>query len=243
MRNPEIIARVGSTRSLQRLEGGEPTGLTFPIIGSLCDLYKVRPEEKFELQRLWRLGSAANWTQPRGRSVFGYEAYRELVLQSNFVFRYEHTLVPGMLQTERTMRMLFSKNPELDEPGIEKAIEKRTLAQDIFWKGDSERQFRFLMSEAALRAGCDAEQIDRLVEADTLAHATVRYLPFAGGPPALLNNAFTLLGFPGEDDHDIVYVEVQDAFLYFEETESVQRHRMSLETSEEHARSIKEFKL
>lgn len=243
MRHPEIIARVGSTRSLQRLENGESTGLTFPVIGALCDLYKVPQEEKFELERLWRLGPATNWTQPGGRSVLGYEAYRELVLQSNLVYRYESTFIPGSLQTERTMRMLFSLNPELDEAGIEKAIEKRTRAQDVFWEAKSGQGFRFLMSEAALRAGCDAEQIDRLVEADSLAHGTVQYLPFASGPPGLLNNAFTLLGFPREDDSDIVYVEVQDAFLYFEEPESVRRHRMGLDAAEEHARSIKEFKL
>jgi hypothetical protein len=243
MRHPEITAMVGSTRSLQRLEGGEPTGLTFPVIGSLCDLYQVPPEEKFELQRLWRLGPDTNWTQPRGRSVFGYDAYRELELQASVVSRYEHTFVPGPLQTDRTMRMLFSRNPELDGAGIELAIEKRKRAQRFFWEENAGRRFYFLVSEAALRFGCDIEQINRLAEADSLDYATVRYLPFASGPPSLLNNSFALLSFPGDADSDIVYVEGQDAHLYFEEPESVRRYRLSLDASDEHARSIKEFKL
>jgi hypothetical protein len=242
MRHPEITAMVGSTRSLQRLEGGEPTGLTFPVIGSLCDLYQVPPEEKFELQRLWRLGPDTNWTQPRGRSVFGYEAYRELELQAKTVYQYESTFVPGKLQTENTMRKLFSRNPNLSEAEIDDGAANRLEAQRPFWEESGDRRFSFLLGEAVLRSGCDGEQLDRLVEADLLDHATVRYIPFESGPAPLLMVPFTLLSFPDENDTDIVYVDAQDAFLYFEESESVQRYRTSLESADDQARSIKEFK-
>jgi hypothetical protein len=99
------------------------------------------------------------------------------------------------------------------------------------------------MSEAVLRMGCDAEQVSRLVEADELDHATVRHLPFSSGPPLLLHLPFTLLSFPAEDDPDIVFVEGQNAYLYFEEAESVQYYRHGLDSVADLARSIKEFKL
>ncbi len=242
MRHPEITAIVGSTRSLQRVEGGEATGLTYPIIGALCDLYKVPTEERFELQRLWELKEAMTWTQPRGKSVFGYDAYRELELHASEVKQYESTWVPGKLQTKRYARNIFTRNPNLDKDGVEQGVVDRLRGQRSFWEGDGGCRFHFLMSEAVLRYGCDAEQLDRMVEADSLQHATVRYLPFASGPAPLLMLPFTLLSFPDEGDLDIVYVDAQNAFLYFEEDESVQHYRMSLDTAEGLTRSIKEFK-
>jgi transcriptional regulator with XRE-family HTH domain len=178
MRHPEIIDILGSTRTLQRLENGESTRLKYPAIGALCDLYKVPAEEKFELQRLWRLGPDANWTQPRGRSIFGFDAYRELARQASAVYQYESTFVPGPLQTERTMRMLFSRNPALSAEDIDQGARSRLRGQRSFWRSDGDCEFNFLLSEAVLRSGCDAAQLDRLREADSLDYATVRYLPF-----------------------------------------------------------------
>jgi hypothetical protein len=242
MRHPEITARIGSTRSLQRLEDGEATGITFPVIGSLCDLYKVPSEEKFELQRLWRLGPATNWSQPRGRSVFGFDAYRELELHSSAMFRYESTYVPGHLQTRNHMKDLFSRNPDFGPEDVEHRVEERLSWQRPFWQ-DGDRTSYFLLSEAVLRFGCDAEQLGRLIEADSLSHATVKYLPFENGLPSGLQLPFALLEFPMEDDPDIVYVEAQDAHLYFEESASVRYYRASLDKADGQARSVKEFKL
>jgi hypothetical protein len=94
-----------------------------------------------------------------------------------------------------------------------------------------------------LRFGCDAEQLERLVAADALDHATVKYLPFDSGLPSGLHLPFALLSFPAEDDPDVVYVEAQDGHLYFEESESVRRYRVSLDKADDQARSVKEFKL
>jgi hypothetical protein len=243
MRHAEIIDILGSTRTLQRLENGESTRLKYPSIGALCDLYKVPAEEKFELQRLWRLGPDANWTQPRGRSIFGFDAYRELARQASTVYQYESTFVPGPLQTERTMRMLFSRNPALSAEDIDAGARSRLRGQRSFWESNGDCEFHFLLGEAVLRSGCDAAQLDRLREADSLDYATVRYLPFESGPASLLYIPFSLLSFPSEDDPDIVYVDAQDAYLYFEEAESVQHYRTSLESADDLARSIKEFKL
>jgi transcriptional regulator with XRE-family HTH domain len=243
MRHAGITAIVGSTRSLQRLENGEATGLTYPIIGALCDLYKVPAEEKFELQRLWELREAMTWTQPRGRSVFGYDAYQELELHASAIFQYETVFVPGQLQTEATMRMLYSRNPDLSEADIEREVEKRKRGQEPFWRENTGRRFHFFLGEAVLRSGCDAAQIERLIEADELDHATVKYLPFSSGPLSPLTVSFTLLSFPEEHDPEIVYVEAPDAHLYFEQAESVRYYRAGLASLEDQVRSIKEIKV
>ncbi|MEV3935767.1 helix-turn-helix transcriptional regulator [Glycomyces sp. NPDC049804] len=242
MRHPEVTARAGSTRTVQRLEDGEATTLSFPVIGSLCDLYGMPKEEKFELERLWRLGPATTWTQPRGRSLFGFSAFNELLLHASEVHQYESTFVPGQLQTESHMRMLFGLNPGLSEAEVEQEVHLRLQSQRPFWQG-TEPQHHFLVSEAVLRFGCDSEQINRLVEADDLNYATVSYLPFSGGPPPLLYLPFILLSFPAEDDPDIVFVEAQNAYLYFEEAESVRYYRNGLDSVEGLVRPIKEFKL
>ena len=242
LRHNEITARVGSTRTAQRLEDGEATSIAFPVIGSLCDLYGMPKEEKFELERLWRLGPATTWTQPRGRGLFGFNAFHELQLHASVVHQYESTFVPGQVQSESHMRMLFGRNPDLNEAEAEHEVQIRLQSQQTFWHGD-ETEHHFLMSEAVLRFGCDAEQIDRLIEADSLDHATVRYLPFSSGPPYLMHLPFILLSFPAEDDPDIVFVEGQNAYLYFEEAESVRHYHNGLNAVEDLARSVKEFKL
>ncbi|WP_205323930.1 helix-turn-helix transcriptional regulator [Glycomyces sp. YM15] len=242
LRHPEIAERAGSTRTAQRLEEGEATSLSFPVIGSLCDLYGMRKEEKFELERLWRLGPATTWTQPRGRGLFGFNAFHELQLHASVVYQYESTFIPGQLQSENHMRMLFGHNPELTEAQAEHEVQARLRNQQPFWDA-STPVHHFLLSEAVLRFGCDIEQIDRLVEADSLDHATVRYLPFSGGPPNLMHLPFILLSFAAEDDPDIVFVEAQNAYLYFEEAESVRHYRGGLNAVAGLARSIKEFKL
>lgn len=243
LRHPDIVDAVGSTRTAQRLEDGEATQLTYPVIATLCDLYEMPAEEKFELQRLWRLGpDATTWTQPRGKSIFGFDAFNELQSQASVVTKYETTFVPGPLQTESTMRMLFGRNPGLDEATIEEEVRIRKQNQRPFWQSGG-LKFDFLVSEGVLRTGCDAEQIARIMEADSLEHATVRYLPFSAGPPSLMHLPFTLLAFPAKGDPDIVFVEAQDAYLYFEEAESVRYYRHGLESVDGLARSIKEFKL
>jgi hypothetical protein len=140
------------------------------------------------------------------------------------------------------MRMLFGRNPELSEREAEREVQIRLRNQQPFWQ-DGAPEHHLLMSEAVLRMGCDAEQVSRLVEADELDHTTVRHLPFSSGPPLLLHLPFTLLSFPAEDDPDIVFVEGQNAYLYFEEAESVQYYRHGLDSVADLARSIKEFKL
>lgn len=243
MRHERITAIVGSTRSLQRLEGGEATGLTYPVIGALCDLYKVPADEKFELQRLWELREATTWMQPWGRGPFGYNAYRELELQASEVYQFEANFVPGKLQTERYTRRIFSTNPDLDELGIETEVDRRLKGQEPFWQGGGGRTFKFLVSEAAIRFAGDKEQLDKLIAADDLPYATVRYLPFENGPSPLLNIPFTMLKFSSDEYPDIVYLDANDGTIYFEADQSVSFYRKSFVVGEGQSRSIKEIKL
>jgi hypothetical protein len=242
LRHPDIVDAVGSTRTLQRLEDGEATQLTYPVIGTLCDLYKMSAEEKFELQRLWRLGPATTWTQPRGRSVFGFAAFRELELQSSSVYRYESTYIPGHLQAETHMRRLFSRNPDYGAEQVKQSVKERLDWQQPFWEGRT-GESHFLLGEAALRFGCDPAQLNRLIEVDEMDNATVRFLPFDSGHPSNLHVPFALLEFTSPSDPGIVIVEAQDAYLYFEESESLLSYRTSFDMADHQARTIREFRL
>ncbi|GAA2153472.1 MULTISPECIES: helix-turn-helix domain-containing protein [Glycomyces] len=243
MRHERITAIVGSTRSLQRLEGGEATGLTYPVIGALCDLYKIPAEEKFELQRLWELREGTTWSQPWGKGPFGYNAYQELELEACEVFRFETTYVPGKLQTERYARRVFSGNPGLDEAGVDRQVDLRLKGQQSFWGGGGGRTYKFLISEAVVRFAGDEEQIDRLIAADALPYATVNYLPFEYGPSPLLNVPFAMLSFADENFPDIVCVEAGNGMIYFEAEESVSYYRYSIAAGEGQYRPIKEITL
>jgi hypothetical protein len=242
LRHSGIISRVGSTRTAQRLEAGEATQLTFPVIGSLCDLYGIPEEEKFELERLWDLGPSTTWIQQRKSRPLGFSAFFELEIQSNAVVGYESNYVPGWMQTANYMRRLFRSNSDLSRGAIKNSIDQRTARQPYFWEAKN-RTYDVLLSETVLRSGCDRAQINRIMEASELDHVTIKYLPLGPPPPPTLLLPFRILSFPTPGDADIAFTDALAAFIFFEEDTSVKYYRQAYEAGEAIGEPMKGFKL
>ena len=68
-------------------------------------------------------------------------------------------------------------------------------------------------------------QLERLQEAASQPNITIQVLPFAAGPHAGMEGAFTLVTLP-DLAHDVVYVEGPPGAIYLEEQDDVRRCTM-----------------
>lgn len=146
---------------------------------------------------------------------------------------YQPLLIPGLLQTEGTVRALLNAYlPPLDDETIEARVIGRLDRQVLL--GKQTRAFSFVIGEAALRnpvggAETHKAQLHRLVEAAEARNVTIQALPFVGAGPGL-DGPFVLVETP---EHELlVYEEGHETGLLYADVDKVsaivQRHAMIL---------------
>ncbi|WP_055585051.1 helix-turn-helix domain-containing protein [Streptacidiphilus griseoplanus] len=146
---------------------------------------------------------------------------------------YQSLLIPGLLQTEETVRTLLSAYwPPLDDETVETRTAARLERQRLLEK--QTRSFGFVIGETALRhrlgsAEAHRSQLLHLVEAGAPRHVTVQVMPDGGVHPGL-NGPFVLLETP---EHELLgYEEGQTTGVLSAEPERLsiltQRHAMIL---------------
>ncbi|MFG3341160.1 helix-turn-helix domain-containing protein [Glycomyces sp. NPDC048151] len=233
---------VGSTRTLKRLESGERVRLTYPVIGGLCDFYGAPSQRRFELQRIWQLVDERTWSQPSHAVVAsGFDAYVEFERIATRFDLYETVFIPGQFQTEHYMVRSFQNNPLIERSQIAKLVERRLGRQEVLEARNPAPELRVLMSEAALRYGCEEEQIQRLLEEDAKPNVTIRYVPFDGGPPHELSAPFHVLSFSDSADPNVVYLESPYERRFYENREVVAHYLRIIDAGDQRARSMREF--
>jgi hypothetical protein len=237
------IARIaGSTRTYQRFASGSRTNLTFPVIGALARLFGASTAKQAELERLWDLVDETSWLQSiDAMTRSGFHAYIELERLACRIESNETLFVPGLLQTEEYMRMLFKRNGKNSPKRINELVKQRRQRQRDFKQRGGRVQLDVLMGEAALRAGCPKAQIEYLVEADSQPNITVSFLPFSVGPQPGMELPFHVLSFTEDDDPDLVYFDAPDGARYIEAEKALADFRDAGALGRQHARSIKEF--
>lgn len=234
---------MGSTRTLKRLEAGVKVRLTFVVIGSLAEYYGAPRQTRFELQRIWRFVDEEIWAQPsHAVENSGWDAYLEFERLAVGIDKFETTLLPGLAQTERFMRMLFERS-ELSAQEIGRLIEDRLARQSEFEaRLNASLSCRFLLAEAVLRNGCGDHEFSRLLEFDERENVTVKYLPFSGGPYPKLNVPFSVLSFRNTEEPSIIYLESPYERRFYENSEAVGTYHQIIEGGLRQAKSLKEFK-
>ncbi|MFG2917784.1 helix-turn-helix domain-containing protein [Kitasatospora sp. NPDC048298] len=144
---------------------------------------------------------------------------------------YESQLIPGLLQSEPTVRSLLNVHwPPLDDETLEARLVARLARQEIL--GNQIKSFNFLIDEFALlrRIGTSAEhkkQLEHLLEVGKPRHIDIQVVPGAALHPGV-NGAFVLLETPQHER--LAYEEGQAMGLLYSEPEKVnglwQRHAM-----------------
>lgn len=67
-------------------------------------------------------------------------------------------------------------------------------------------------------------QLEHLAELAGRAHVSVQVLPFGAGAHPAMDGGFSILGFPGDADSDLVYLERRGGSVYLEQPGQVARY-------------------
>ncbi|QLE75989.1 helix-turn-helix domain-containing protein [Streptomyces rectiverticillatus] len=180
---------------------------------------------------------------PYAREYVMYEA-EAIALHS-----YEPLLIPGLLQTEETMRALFNGHwPPMADSAVEELVQTRLARQELLKKTTT--AFTFAIGEPALRntLGCPEahkRQLLHLLEAATQRNVVIQVLFFDRVHPGL-DGPFVLVETP-QHEH-FTYEEGQTSSTFHSNAEKVsavvKRHAMIAQCAlspEETERFIKEL--
>ncbi|MEV4923615.1 helix-turn-helix domain-containing protein [Streptomyces roseoverticillatus] len=162
---------------------------------------------------------------------------------------YQPLVIPGLLQTEETIRRLFEVNwPPVDDQTIEEQVKARLARQAIL--ATKTKAFSFAIGEAALcntlgRRDAHKRQLLHLLEVGRQRNIVIQVLPSEGANPGL-NGPFVLLESPNHERY--AYEEGQTSSTLHSNPEMVNslvhRHAMIAQCAlnpDESARFIREL--
>ncbi|MFF1515440.1 helix-turn-helix domain-containing protein [Streptomyces sp. NPDC058305] len=142
-----------------------------------------------------KLVAAQEYLKPEPFATFSQDFIRyesEAIALSS----YEPLLIPGLLQTEETVRALLTAHwPPLDDETVEERVTARLKRRDLLAK--QTRSFSFVIGEAALRnrlgsREAHVRQLSRVMDVARQRNVTVQVLPIDGAHPGL-NGPMVLL--------------------------------------------------
>ncbi|MEV2276251.1 helix-turn-helix transcriptional regulator [Nocardiopsis sp. NPDC049922] len=199
-----VAERLGwSQAKVSKIETGKVTASTADV-QSLIELYQAPADEREELEaRAQTLNDRyASLRMLRKRGLHRVQEDIGRSAQSTSVIRsFQPSLVPGLLQTPEYAREVFSQPLSTAGTDVPQAVRARLDRQALLF--DPEREFHFVITEAALRwrlgdAMTMKAQMDRLANLSTLGNVRLGLLPWSVFVPQVPKNGFTVL-----DDREV----------------------------------------
>jgi hypothetical protein len=149
--------------------------------------------------------------------------------------QWQSNVVPGLLQTERYARDIFSGYRELSTIApsvIDRRVETRLIRQRILTR-DKPLELKAILDEAVLRRqrgdhSLMHEQLEHLVDISELPNVTLQILPL-DGPKRLALDSFTILRFSQGQLNDVVSTESLRNYLYVEGDTNTYEFRVAFE--------------
>lgn len=217
----EAAPRLDKTRSaLGRIETGKSRA-DVHLIRSMMDLYDHYDETLIELAR-----DAARqgwWTKYNidGRGFIGMETEASTELEFSLVH------IPGLLQTEDYMRVVYATNLAAIR-GVQQGngVAARLHRQKRLTDAEFPLELVAILDEATLRknvgdVGVMRAQLRHLVRQAELPSVTLQVLPNRSGAHVGMDGPFILLGFPEDEDPDLLYISYITGSLHVEKPEEV----------------------
>lgn len=211
----ELRSEAGLTvrGAAKELERSEPTlwrienGLTSTRsveVGVMCRLYGANEQLTVALMALAKQTKAKGWWQAYGDVVAeGFDLFAGLEAATTAMDEYEHSVVPGLFQTEGYARTIMTAHrPQNAADEIDRRIEVRRKRQAILTRMIDPPRLRVVLCEQALRTPVGghavmAAQLDHLATVTKLPNVSLRVLsPSAGYHPGIVTGAFTVMRFP-----------------------------------------------
>ncbi|MFJ8024360.1 helix-turn-helix domain-containing protein [Streptomyces sp. NPDC096311] len=223
-RNALTCAQVGdaldwSGSKVNRMETG--SGKVQPSdIDALCRFYDTSDELREFLKALARQARTRGWWQVHGAGVpEWFSIYIGLEQDASTLRQYQCELLPGLMQTSAYAGELHKTGAHMSAQDIARAVRVRMERQAMLTRPDGPDAW-FVVNEGALRNVIGdrtlmREQLERLLQAAELSSVTLQVLPFDSGTyPA--TGSFTMLGFPDQEDPDLVYRDGITDAVYLE---------------------------
>ena len=199
-----------SVSKIIRIEQGA-VGITPIDLRALLSVYEVADEKLItELVELARGSRRQSWRQyrnvysPASLTLFANEAV------AAFIYKYEPTFIPGLLQTEEYARALLAGLGHDDEE-IELMVSARLARQELLNR-ERHPELQFVMGEVTVTravGGPDVmlQQLEHLKNLSGRPGVELQILPFSAGAHPRMGGAFTILEFADQNLDDLLYLE------------------------------------
>ncbi|KUL38300.1 helix-turn-helix domain-containing protein [Streptomyces regalis] len=208
-----------SGSKVNRMETG--SGRVQPSdIDALCRFYGTSDELREFLKSLARQAKTRGWWQEHGAGVpEWFNIYIGLEQDASTIRQYQCELIPGLMQIDVYARELHTTGAHMSSEDIDRAVRVRMERQAMLTRSDAPDAW-FVVNEGALRhvigdRAVMREQLERVLEAAELPTVTLQVLPFDAGTYPV-TGSFTMLGFPAQEDPDIVYRDGITDAVYLE---------------------------
>ncbi|MEV2279254.1 helix-turn-helix transcriptional regulator [Nocardiopsis sp. NPDC049922] len=233
MSGEQVAERLGWSQSkVSRIETGR-TSVQPKELRRLLDLYGIPEERHGRYVDLRRGAKVKGWWDDYADAIpRDYANYIELENEASSVAIFTPQVVTGILQTEEYAREIIQAALLFSPPGeVKRRIKVRMERQERFLSDES-RTLDVVLDEAVLRRQIGTsmtmrEQLLHLLVLMGRSNINLQVLSASSGAHPSTAGEFTILGFPGEDDDDVVHVEAMTSSLYVEEEAQVFYYRLA----------------
>lgn len=208
-----------SSSKVNRLETGQ--GRVQPSdVDALCRFYGTSDELRELLKSLAKESKTKGWWHAHGDAVPGwFSVYVGLEQAASNLRSYQGEFIPGLLQTREYASEQSRAWVDHTTEEIAGMVDVRMRRQELL-TGDNAPDLWAVVHQSALmhivgNRQVMASQLERMLEIAKLRNVTIQVLPFdAGAYPT--TGPFTVLGFPEQEDPDMVYREGLTDSVYLE---------------------------
>jgi transcriptional regulator with XRE-family HTH domain len=224
-----------SEPTLWRIEAGQVAVRALDV-EQMCRLYGAKEEMTKALMALARETKAKGWWQTYGDVVpEWFDLFVGLEAAATRMDEYEHSVVPGLFQTEGYARTVISaEHPDESGGEIARQVELRLGRQAILRRPIDPPVLRVALRESVLRslvggAAVMANQLDHLAEVSEMPNVSLRIVPApVGYHPGIVTGAFTILKYPlngggQESEPPTIYQELYAGALYLDKPSEAER--------------------
>ncbi|NJQ01870.1 helix-turn-helix domain-containing protein [Streptomyces zingiberis] len=216
-----------SGSKVNRLETG--SGRVQPSdVDALCRFYDTSDELRDFLKQLAKDSKTRGWWHTHGSAVpQWFSVYVGLEQEASSLRQYQCEVVPGLLQTPAYAAELHRIIDQLTGDDLQRAVDVRMQRQSILTR-ENPPDLWAIVHESVLRhvignRQVTIAQLEHMLAAGALKNVTLQVLPFdAGTYPA--TGAFSILGFPEQEDPDVVYRDGLTDAVYLETVDDVKKY-------------------
>ncbi|MFJ8962123.1 helix-turn-helix domain-containing protein [Lentzea sp. NPDC102401] len=210
----ELGRRIEMSQSkVSRIEAGTVLP-SLPEVAAWGAALEASIEMREQLDALTRIAhrEARQWPALLRDRAHLQDEVRAREAMAAWVRTYQHSVVPGLLQTADYARRVFSLfQVTYSDEDLNAAVAARLLRQQALF--EPERRFEFLITESALRwrpgpAWLLLAQLERLVSISTLATVSLGLIPLGAEASTTLSHGFVLYDGRGENRETSVEVEM-----------------------------------